>query len=135
MPVNIQPDKFFFSPLPTSSVLTTDASKTRRRSQLEEQSSLRLLVPVFGQAPHQPPLGTVGHPHRSTSSSQATQQQVRLGEMRHHVSGDVSQQDGGYGANPCAFRQSVSCFGASVTGTPFKQSTCWEQTTPWRTAC
>ena len=43
-------------------------------------------------APHQSP-GAVGHSHRSTASSHASQRPVRLGEMR-HVYGDVSQQDG-----------------------------------------
>ena len=62
-------------------------------SPLEEHPSLAHLVPVIGQAPHQSP-GAVGHLHRSTASSQASQRPVRLGEMRQHVCGDVSQQDG-----------------------------------------
>ena len=62
-------------------------------SPLEEHPSLRHLVSVLGQAPHQSP-GTVGHPHRSTPSSEAPQRSVCLGEMRQHVGGDVPQQDG-----------------------------------------
>ena len=47
----------------------------------------------------------------------------------------ISTRWAGCGADPCAFRWSVSCFGAAVMGSPFKQPTCQEQTTPWRTAC
>ena len=38
-------------------------------------------------------MGTVSHSHSSTLSSQASQQLVRLGEMRQHICGDVSRQD------------------------------------------
>ena len=65
----------------------------RMGSPLEEHPSLGHLVPVIGQAPHQYS-GAVGHPHRSAAPSQASQRPVRLGEMRQHVGGDVSQQDG-----------------------------------------
>ena len=60
---------------------------------LEGHPSLRHLAPVLGQAPHQSP-GTVGHPHCPTSSPQTSQWAVCLGEMRQHVRGDVSKQDG-----------------------------------------
>ena len=81
------------SPAPYIIYLNHWCIQDRMGSPLEEHPSLGHLVPIIGQAPHQSP-GAVGHSHRSTASLQASQQPVRLGEMRQHVCGDVSQQDG-----------------------------------------